>query len=343
MNMFRFVSFACLLLTFYAPFAYAEEEVSFRIVSYNIENLFDWKDDPKTDDDAFTEQGDYQWTEKKFRRKLSHIAKALVAAGGWQTPVVIGLCEVENAFVLKELVSNTELKYAGYQFVHRDSPDLRGVDVALLYDPKRVRVVEKRFLPVPLEERPTRDILYAQGVLKETGDTLHLFVNHWPSRYGGELESEPKRIKAAQVLRSAVDSLFLRNDKANIIIMGDFNEYTSNESITRVLGAKNQWETAEPGILYNACFQYDGNESIGSHKFEGRWGMLDQFILSGHLLSDKEGLHTELSKVSICQEPFLLKPDRTGYAPKRAFLGCLFAYGFSDHLPICIDLVKKKK
>lgn len=339
----RFVSFAFVFLMLLSPSVQAEDLVSFRIVSYNLENLFDWMDDSKTDDDSFTEEGDHQWTEKKFRRKLSNLSKALVAAGGWQTPVVIGLCEVENAFVVNELAHNTELSYADYSFVHRDSPDQRGVDVAMLYDAKRFQLITQSFLRVHLEERPTRDILYAKGVLKETGDTLHLFVNHWPSRYGGELESEAKRIKAAQVLRHTTDSIFSHNKEANIVIMGDFNEYPSNESISRTLGAFKQWEQAEAGNLYNTCFQYDGNESVGSHKFEGRWGMLDQFIISGHLLSNMNGLHTNLSLVNICNEPFLLKKDRTGFAPKRAFLGTLFANGFSDHLPIYMDLIINKK
>lgn len=343
MRIFGFVSFAFVLWVSSFGALRAEGGGAFRIVSYNLENIFDWMDDPKSDDDSFTESGDHNWTETDFRRKLSNMAKAIVAAGGWQTPVIVGLCEVENAFVLNELVRSTELSYAGYAFVHRDSPDRRGVDVAMLYDPARFAVLSEKFLRVPMEERPTRDILYAKGVLKETADTLHIFVNHWPSRYGGELESEPKRVLAAQVLRRETDSIFASSPEANIVIMGDFNEYTSNESITQTLGAVRQWDRAEPGRLYNTCFQYDGSESIGSHKFEGRWGMLDQLIVSGHLLYDKGGLHTDLSLVGICSEPFLLKADRTGFAPKRAFLGTLFANGFSDHLPIFMDLVINKK
>lgn len=341
--MFRFVSFALVLWVSVVCSVSAADRRVFRIVSYNVENLFDWMDDPKTDDESFTELGDHEWTQAKFKRKLSNVAKAIVAAGGWQTPFVVGLCEIENAFVVNELVRSTELSYAGYQFVHRDSPDRRGVDVAMLYDPQQFAVIAENFLTVRLDERPTREILYVKGRLMETGDTLHLFVNHWPSRYGGELESEPKRTLAAQVLRHTTDSIFATNPEANIVIMGDFNDYTSNESITHTLGAIQRWDEAEPAKLYNTCYQYDGNESKGSHKFEGRWGMLDQLIISGHLLYNKEGLHTDLSLVDICSEPFLLKADRTGFAPKRAFLGSLFANGFSDHLPIFMDLIINKK
>lgn len=339
----KVLSFALLLWLGCTQAGFAERADTLRIVSYNLENLFDWKDDPTTNDDSFTEMGDHQWTEKKFRRKLSNISKAIVAAGGWHTPVVIGLCEVENAYVVRQLVDSTALRYANYSFVHKDSPDQRGVDVAMLYDSKRFRLLEQHFYRVRLEDRPTRDILYAKGVLTGTQDTLHLFVNHWPSRYGGELESEPKRVKAAKVLRGVTDSLFAVNPNANVIIMGDFNEYTSNESISKVLGAHNKWETPKKGELYNMTAQYDGCESRGSHKFDGRWGMLDQFIVSGHLLSNKRGLHTSLKWVDICNEAFLLKDDKTGKAPKRAFLGTFFANGYSDHLPIYIDLVTNKK
>lgn len=319
------------------------EDKGFRVVCYNVENLFDCEDDPMTDDDSFTEKGEHQWTKDKYRKKLLNISKALVAAGEWKTPAIIGLCEIENRKVLKDLTSYTPLSYANYKIVHKDSPDKRGVDVALLYREDDFNLIRERFLHVDVGERPTRDVLWATGIVKSSGDTLHLFVNHWPSRYGGELESEEKRKATAKVVRTAVDSIFKRNTSANIIIMGDFNDYSNNESLTHTLGCINQWTEPKDSSLYNLCYQFDGQELIGSHKYGGRWGVLDHLIISGNLLKQDSNINTDLAKVGICNQRFLLKKDLSDYAPKRAFLGSFFAGGFSDHLPVYVDFTIKSK
>lgn len=319
-------------------FAEGEKTETIRIVSYNVENLFDCEDDPLTDDNAFTPQGEYQWTEGKYKNKLNNISRAITAAGGWTKPVIIGLCEVENKKVLTDLTQRTQLKVCGYRFVHKDSPDQRGVDVALAYLPDRFRIIGEDFIPVPIEEgRPTRDILHATGVLFN-GDTLHVFVNHWPSRYGGELESEHKRFTAAKALRKVTDSLQNAQPRCNIIIMGDFNDYPYNASIKEVLGAGKPTPHSVDQKLYNLCEQFAERGDVGSHKFGGEWGMLDQLIVSGPLLDPKHSIHTSVYDVHICGEDFLLKEDKTGKAPKRAFMGAFYAYGYSDHLPIFLDL-----
>lgn len=316
----------------------AQSLVTIRIVSYNVENLFDCENDSLTDDDSFTPEGDHQWTEGKYKNKINNISRAITAAGEWEKPVIIGLCEVENEKVLVDLLQHTQLKACGYQFVHKDSPDQRGVDVALAYQPSSFRLIHEDFIRVDMEnDRPTRDILHATGCLKN-GDTLHLFVNHWPSRYGGELESEHKRFKAAQTLRAVTDSLFNKNPNCNIVIMGDFNDYPYDASIKKYLGAENPGSVIYPRKLYNLCEQFVGKGDIGSHKFGGEWGVLDQFIVSGSLLDKHNGIHTSVDKVKICQEDFLLKEDKTGKAPKRSFMGTFYAYGYSDHLPITLDL-----
>lgn len=333
------VTISSLLCPFFSLVA---QEHRLRMISYNLENLFDCQNDPLTDDDSFTPEGDHQWTDKKYKTKLSNLSKAIMAAGGWDTPIIVGLCEVENATVVNDLINSTPLQYAKYKYVHKDSPDRRGVDVAMLYQPDKFKLLSQKFLHVDIGDRPTRDILYASGVIKETGDTLHIFVNHWPSRYGGELESEDKRMKVAAVLRQTTDSLLGFNSEARIIIMGDFNDYPTNESLTVGLGCKNRWKKVCNDSLYNLCYQFDGNETLGSHKFEGNWGMLDQWILSGKMMDKKSSLYTDVQYVGICNERFLLKEDKTDYAPKRAFLGTLFANGFSDHLPIYVDLIINK-
>lgn len=309
-----------------------------RIVSYNVENLFDCENDPLTDDDSFTPEGEHQWTEGKYKNKLNNISRAITAAGGWTKPVIIGLCEVENEKVLTDLTQHTQLKICGYQFVHKDSPDQRGVDVALAYLPSLFKIIRDDYIHVPIEEgRPTRDILHATGILFN-GDTLHVFVNHWPSRYGGELESEHKRFAAAKALRTVTDSLLAVNPQCNIIIMGDFNDYPYNASIKQVLGTEKPSETIAGGKLYNLCEQFAERGDCGSHKFEGEWGMLDHLIVSGALLDPRHSIHTTTNDIHICQEDFLLKEDKTGKAPKRAFMGTFYSYGYSDHLPIFLDL-----
>ena len=325
-----------LLICFLFPFLLFSQE-RFRVICYNVENLYDTENDPLTNDDAFTETGAYQWTYGKYKLKLNNISKAIIAAGGWETPALIGLNEVENATVLNDLLQKTQLKNIHYKFLHQDSPDLRGIDVALIYHPEKFKVISEKYLRVVLKERPTRDILFASGIVP-TGDTLHVFVNHWPSRYGGELESEPNRIIAAQTLRHVIDSLFGVNIKSKIIIMGDFNDYPSNNSLTQTLGAIREWKTAIPGKLYNLSAQFEGKEGVGSHKFQGKWGVLDQFIVSGELLNKNSSFYTSKEENHIFRAPFLLKKDKTGDAPKRSFLGTRFVSGFSDHLPIYLDV-----
>ncbi len=334
MNTYRTLFF-CLALLFLPTLSVFGIE---RIVSYNVENLFDCEDDPDTQDDSFTPEGAHQWTPQKYRAKLNNAARAITAAGGWETPIVIGLCEIENACVLQDLLYRTQLRTDGYRFVHKESPDRRGIDVALAYQPSHFQLIHEEFLPVVFPGgRPTRDILYAAGILTN-GDTLHAFVNHWPSRYSGELETDKHRMEAAQTLREKTDSLLSANIHAKIIIMGDFNDYPDNESMLLGLCAQSPKTEIRPDRLYNLGYEIHEIGERGSHKFGGKWGMLDQFIVSGSLLLPDSRTHTTHDGLQICNEPFLLKKDASDFAPKRAFLGTFFAYGYSDHLPIFIDL-----
>ncbi len=312
-----------------------------RIISYNLENLFDCQDDSLTADESFTPQGEHQWTENKYWIKINNLSRAITAAGEWDIPILIGMCEVENAKVINDLFYRTQLKEWRYQFVHKDSPDPRGVDVALAYLPQKFHLIHEEFIPVHIEDgKATRDILYAKGTLPNQ-DTLHIFVNHWPSRYGGELESEGKRIIAAETLREKTDSLLSSNDHCKIIIMGDFNDYPDSKSINDGLCAISPQKNSIFDQLYNLSYSIHKDGMYGSHKFGGQWGMLDQMIVSGALLNSESTCFLESNKVNICQADFLLKKDATGTAPKRSFLGTFFAYGYSDHLPISINLIIK--
>ena len=322
---------------------YAEEGTeTVRIISYNLENLFDCEDDPNTNDESFTPEGDHQWTPAKYWVKLNNLSRAITAAGEWYTPILIGLCEVENAKVVNDLLNHTQLRECGYQFIHKDSPDQRGVDVALVYLPTRYTPIQEDFIPVHIEDgKPTRDILHSIGLLDEK-DTLHIFVNHWPSRYGGEIESESKRVTAATTLREKTDQILDKNPHSKIIIMGDFNDYPNNESIINGLCAVAPKKNCTFDQLYNLAYPIHEKGIYGSHKFGGEWGMLDQFIVSGELLSQESSLFVQQSTMHICQESFLLKESATGPAPRRSFLGTFFAYGYSDHLPVYIDLLVNK-
>lgn len=320
-----------------------QKQESFRIVSYNVENLFDCENDPLTEDDSFTPEGEHQWIEKKYKNKINNISRAITAAGEWETPAIIGLCEVENDKVLDDLFHHTQLKKNPYQYIHKDSPDRRGVDVALAYLPEKFKVLNQQFHQVNTgeNEKPTRDILEVSGIIPNE-DTLHIFVNHWPSRYGGELESEQKRINAALLLLQKIDSLYSTlHGQCNIVIMGDFNDYPYNESIKKTLGARNPKEGITAYGLYNLCEQFVEKGDIGTHKFGGEWGVLDQFIVSATLLDSQGKTWTSPDLTHICQEDFLLTEDKTGKAPKRSFKGTFYNYGYSDHLPIVLDLKLK--
>ena len=193
---------------------------------YNVENLFDVFNDSLTNDDEFTPEGERHWNNYKFYKKLNNLSKVIIGIGEWNPPSVIGFCEIENRFVLNKLIYETPLKNFDYKIIHSDSPDRRGIDVAFLY--RQSKFEPFLLLPVPIHfpdnpESKTRDILYVKGILNKT-DTIHFFVNHWPSRYGGYEDSKPRRMCVASVLRSKVDSILSVNHHPNIIIMGDFND-----------------------------------------------------------------------------------------------------------------------
>lgn len=316
-----------------------------RIVFYNVENLFDVYDDSITNDDEFLPGGVMHWTNERYRSKLEKIAKALIASGEWNPADIIGLCEIENGRVLEDLVSKTPLLKFQYRFIHRDSPDKRGIDVALLYRPSSVRIVSKTFIPVIPSGKglaPTREILYFKGIVFNK-DTLHLFVNHWPSRSGGQLETEPYRVRAAKTLRVRTDSLFRSHPAPGIIIMGDFNDEPSDKSLSAVLLAQTEFHSLKPGFLYNLAAGYELKNPVGSHKYQGRWSMLDQFLVSGDLLARKKGLAVDPASFAVVDASFLLSADDnfSGEEPFRTYKGPVYTGGFSDHLPVRIDLVRK--
>jgi len=312
-----------------------------RIVFYNLENLYDPYDDTTKLDDEFTSKGMKRWTFSKFLVKLDHLAKTFMAIGGWEPPAVIGMCEVENRYVLNKMIYETPLKKYKYKFIHYESADDRGIDVALLYRPGIFSVVFSRKISIHFPSDSlmhTRDILYVKGVLFTT-DTVHIFVNHWPSRRGGFTESVPKRRLVAQTLRSALDSL-QQNRDPQIIIMGDFNDEPDQPAISEVLGAGAYSSRTKHSSLVNLMLPKMNNVNEGTHKFQGKWAILDQFMVSGNLLLKTQGLQTSPESVHIFHAAFLMEEDERfmGGKPVRTYSGPRYTGGFSDHLPVYMDV-----
>lgn len=317
----------------------------FRVLFYNVENLFDCFNDSLTLDDEFLPQGERSWTWDKYQKKSQKIGKVILSAGAWEFPDLIGLCEIENRFVLDGLFKIGYLNKAGYQIIHRESPDRRGIDVALVYQARTFQPIDTSFLQLVYKgecSSTTREILYVKGKT-HTDDTLHVFVNHWPSRWGGQFDSEHKRLSAAELLKSKLVEILESDSKAKIIIMGDFNDYPDDKSIQFVLKALMPKDSFESNQLYNLAGLFLGKMGIGSHKYQGKWGMLDQFIVSGSLLNKTGCLYCESTGMSLFKPSFLLEEDHTYYGEKpfRSFVGYKYNNGFSDHLPVILDLWRK--
>lgn len=305
------------------------------VVFYNVENLFDTIEDPEIWDDEFLPDSAKKWTQERYDKKLVDLAKVLTEISEDGLPEVIGVCEVENRQVVEDLFHTDSLGNRKFKVIHEQSPDFRGIDVALAYDSEILTELYHEKISVSFSfepEKKTRDILYAK--MLSCGDTLHFFVNHWPSRRGGQEASEPKRLKAATVLRTKIDSILLRNPNAKIVSMGDFNDYPNNTSMTEVMNC-------EPGAnhqLTNLTHRFHEG-GLGTYNYKGEWGMLDQFIVSDGLLYSKEGCAASDSSVAIFKEDWMLYFPKEGEpTPRRTYGGPNYYGGYSDHLPIRMTL-----
>lgn len=312
------------------------------LLFYNVENLFDTTDNPETEDDSFTPDGDMHWTGKRLNAKLLHLSKVILNAGGWEPPAIVGLAEIENRNVLEKLIGETPLKTIGYQVIHKESPDHRGLDVAILYNPEKVYPVNYEYYPLADakgELLPTREILYFSGVLNDT-DTVHIFVNHWPSRYSGVMETREYREAAARLLRSRIDKITGSIPNPKIVVMGDFNDNPNDESICNILGAK---PVADSDIvdqnLYNLSSAWMWSEP-GTLKYQSQWFYFDQIMVNGALFNAKKGYYVKPENAVIADLPFLLEKDEkyTGVRPGRTYNGYRYKGGFSDHLPVLLKL-----
>ena len=314
-----------------------------RIVFWNAENMYDPYDDTTKLDDEFTSAGAKHWNWAKFTGKLNRMAKTLMAIGEWEPPAIVGLCEVENRYVLNKLIYETPLKPWKYRFIHYESPDARGVDVALVYRPSAFKVIASRPVTIrfPFDTlMRTRDILLINGILFDL-DTISIFVNHWPSRRGGYLKSQPKRNFVASVLRKCVDSLRRIDPKANILMMGDFNDEPENESLKQVLLARTDTAQHDDTSLYNLMGIRNKIKMEGTLKYRDQWSTFDQFVVSGALMQGTSGIQAGIRNVTIFKSSFLLEEDNTYFGEKlnRTYSGPRYHGGFSDHLPIRLDII----
>lgn len=317
-----------------------EKQRLIRAMFYNCENFFDTQNDSIKNDEEFLPEGDKHWTTSKYFEKQNQVSKVITAIGGWSPPDIVGLCEIENSFVLNGLIRNSPLYNFEYKIAHKESPDQRGIDVAMLYQPKKFKLINTDFIKIKFEgsTSTTRDILYASGIIPNN-DTLHVFITHWPSRWGGQLESEYKRVHVANIMKQTVDSIFNLFPTANILIMGDFNDEPFNKSVQKVLKAKQDFKNIEKKQLYNLSSVFCDNPNIGTHKYKGKWSVLDQIIVSGNLLLKNTKTCTSEEDIHIYNADFLLEKDNNhlGVKPYRTYIGFKYHGGFSDHLPTFID------
>lgn len=312
-----------------------EEEVI--LMFYNTENLFDSDNDSLTVDDEFTPEGSRRWNEGRLWKKANRIAKVILAAGEWNAPAFVGLCEVESYEVLDQLVNKTPLSAYRYKVIHKDSPDSRGIDVAFIYRPELFKPFDYKILAVKDSSNPgfdTRDILQISGILNNW-DTLHVFVNHWPSRYGGLMETIGYRKLAAKALDRSVQEMFSRYPKAKIICMGDFNDSPEDESLSGVLKARKTDDKQVQGEMINLSWDWM-SRPVQTLKNMYSWQVFDQWIVSDYLTANTVGM--KLESAEIFAAPFLLEPDKKygGFKPKRTYVGFRYQEGFSDHLPILL-------
>ena len=345
MKKLRFISLAFILAVGALNLSAQDRKlIPYSVAFYNIENLFDTIANNIYERDLdFTPQGAYVWNTKKYYSKLDNMAYVISQLGKEITPLgpaVVGIAEVENRSVLEDLVKRKDLERFNYQIVHYDSPDRRGIDVALLYNPKLFSVVSSKPYRVTIPEFPearTRDVLLVSGMMD--GEKFHFLVNHWPSRWGGEKASRPRRVAAARVNRHIHDSLRIADPNSKVVIMGDLNDDPNNISVRDVLGAAMKRKDVKPNGLFNPFAELHA-KGVGSLAYQGRWNLFDQIIISDNLLDPDRNTFT-FWKAEIFNRDFLVTKEGQwkGY-PFRTFSGNTFLNGYSDHFPVLIYLVK---
>ena len=365
----KFLILLCFVVGFLKPSQAQESPI--RVAFWNMENFFDPFVDSTKSYNAFTEDGMQHWTKSRFYKKRNNMYKAILALSENRPLGILGMCEVENEYVLSALFEQTPLKKHNYRWVHYEGPDKRGIDPAIVYSIDHFQLVESAVFPYYNPEDttyPSRDILYAKFVSKvgvstgsttltddakvpelvegptQIADTIHVFVNHWPSRYSGELETVGSRSCSAAILRSKVDSIMAAASESyqpKVIMMGDLNDCPTDPSVYDVLKARHLSEMEE-GCFINLFGKPDGLGFEGTLKHQADWQIFDQIIVTHALMDDREGFHYKEGSARIFHADFMLEDDETYHGKKlfRTYIGPRYFGGFSDHLPVYIDLVR---
>lgn len=339
---------AIAVLAFSASLSFAQNKkvAVYGVGFYNLENLFDTINSNGKYDLEFSPEGARRWNGQKYWSKQNNMAYAISQMGKETLPgglAVLGVSEIENKSVLEDLVKTGDLAKQNMKIVHYDSPDKRGVDVGLLYNPKMFRVLASQSRRLTVPEKPTfltRDQLVVTGLLG--GEKISFVVNHWPSRLGGESQSSPLREAAAALTKSIVDSLLQIDPNAGVVVMGDLNDDPINKSCKEVLRAKKKEKEVAEGDMFNTMWQFY-DKGIGTLAYKGQWNLFDQIIITPNLLG-KDRSSLKYWKGEVFNKPFLMNEEGAykGY-PKRTHAAGIFLNGYSDHFPTLIYLVKEVK
>lgn len=322
---------------------YAQNYELVAIGYYNVENLFDTIDSEGVAEGDFLPDGAKGWNSEKYYHKLNQMSKVIAEIATDKTKdglAVFGVSEVENRMVVEDLVKTGALKDRNYQVVHYNSPDRRGIDVALVYNPKYFTVTHSASIPLITEDTSfrTRDQLVVTGLL--LGEEVHFQVNHWPSRSGGEKRSRPKRNAAGKLARSISDSILAINPNAKIMILGDLNDDPTNHSVAKYLKATDNKNKLQEGYFYNPYLSLY-KKGIGTLPYRDSWNLFDQIILTPALINE-ERVDWTFYKALVFKKPFMINQEGRykGY-PTRSFVGNKFQGGYSDHLPVYVYLIRK--
>jgi endonuclease/exonuclease/phosphatase family metal-dependent hydrolase len=302
-----------------------------RVMFYNVENLMDTINNPLTNDDEFTPDSAMHWNSKRYYTKLEMVSRVIVSATDSTSPIAIGLAEIENEQVLQDLIGQSKMQGKSWGIVHHDSPDKRGIDVALIYNKALFKILEEQFIPVefPFDSTlTTRDILYVKGALADS-TILHLFVAHFPSRREGKTKTEERRTRAAFILRQKAEQVLLADKNANIIIMGDFNDNPKDKAplITT-------FDIALTNLMVSKKDSGEYTLTASGSKF-----VYDHIIVSNNLLRPNALISIAHNKAEIYKPEWLLfNHPKHGLIPNRTYVGTKYTGGYSDHLPVYIDL-----
>jgi len=317
----------------------------FGVAFYNLENLFDTINNNGNYDLEFSPKGSRKWDGHKYWVKINNMAYAISQMKNNKTPMgpaVIGVSEIENITVLQDLVKAKAIAGDSLRIVHHDSPDRRGVDVGLLYNPRLFKVINVTNHLLSIDSKPyfrTRDQMCVVGLLG--GSRIGIIVNHWPSRYGGAEQSSPLREAAAALTKHIADSLLQIDPKMAVVVMGDLNDDPSDKSVSRVLLGRRNSKDVKAGEFFNP-FWKKLDDGIGSYIYRGSWDLFDQILVNYNLLNGVNGL--KYLSAEVINKDFLKQQSGQykGY-PLRTFSSGVWTQGYSDHFPTEIFIIKEKK